>query len=76
MKIKTSVKLSEDVLQSIDELAGNPKDRSRIVETAVIYYLKAQKADKRNLNDLDILNEKADELNQEAADVLSYQRNR
>ncbi len=73
MKIKTSITLSEDLAQSIDELSGDKKNMSGFIEEAVREYIERRLQSKRDREDLAILNKKADRLNKEAADVLSYQ---
>ena len=73
MKIKTSVTLSEELIQSIDELFGGRINRSEFIEKALKDYVERQIQRKKDLQDLDILNKKADKLNKEAVDVLSYQ---
>lgn len=73
MKVKTSITLSEDLIQRIDEFSGGQKNRSELIEGALRDYLDRQARLKRDLQDLVILNKKADKLNREAADVLSYQ---
>jgi metal-responsive CopG/Arc/MetJ family transcriptional regulator len=73
MKVKTSITLSEDLIQSIDEFSGGQKNRSELIERALRDYLDRQARLKRDLQDLVILNKKGDKLNREAADVLSYQ---
>jgi len=73
MKIKTSITLSEELIQSIDELLGGQKNRSEFIEKAVRSFIGNQMQRKRDLKDLDILNKKAHKLNREAEDVLSYQ---
>jgi hypothetical protein len=45
----------------------------RFIEDAVKEYLVQRTRKKRELEDLAILNKKADKLNKEAADVLFYQ---
>jgi metal-responsive CopG/Arc/MetJ family transcriptional regulator len=73
MKVKTSITLSEDLLKSIDEYAGEYKNRSEFIEKAIqnfIVYLIRRQQDAR---DLEIINQRADDLNREAADVLTYQ---
>jgi metal-responsive CopG/Arc/MetJ family transcriptional regulator len=73
MKVKTSITLSEDLLKSIDEFAGEYKNRSEFIEKAIqnfIMYLIRRQQDAR---DLEIINQHADDLNREAADVLTYQ---
>lgn len=73
MKVKTSITLSEELVHSIDDLLGRKKNRSEFIEKAIRDYIEKQAQRKRNLKDLDILNKKADKLNREAEDVLSYQ---
>lgn len=73
MKVKTSITLSEDLIQSIDAFSGGQKNRSDLIEKALRDYLDRQTRMKRDLEDLTILNKKADKLNREAEDVLSYQ---
>jgi metal-responsive CopG/Arc/MetJ family transcriptional regulator len=73
MKIKTSITLSEDVFKAIDELAGQSKNRSEFIETAVRAYIAQIVRRERNARDLEIINRHADRLNKEALDVLAYQ---
>jgi Arc/MetJ-type ribon-helix-helix transcriptional regulator len=73
MKTKTSVTLSEDLLEAIDQRAGRFKNRSDFIETAVRAFLAQMIRDEQNARDLAIINRRADYLNQEAADVLDYQ---
>jgi Arc/MetJ-type ribon-helix-helix transcriptional regulator len=73
MKVKTSITLSEDLIQSIDSFSGGQRNRSDLIEKALRDYLDRQARMKRDLEDLAILNKKADKLNREAEDVLSYQ---
>ncbi len=73
MKIKTSITLDEDLLKCIDEEFGGKTNRSQFIEEAVKEYVDQRVHKKRDLADLEILNKKADKLNKEAADVLSYQ---
>ena len=73
MKVKTSITLSEDLVQSIDAFYGGQKNRSEFIEKAVRDYLERQAKRKRDMDDFAILNRKAGKLNKEAEDVLSYQ---
>lgn len=73
MKIKTSITLSEELIRSIDDLLGGQKNRSEFIEKAVRSFIGNQIKRTRDLRDLDILNKKANKLNREAEDVLSYQ---
>jgi metal-responsive CopG/Arc/MetJ family transcriptional regulator len=73
MKVKTSVTLSEDLLKDIDEQSGPQKNRSEFIENALRNYIGKVIRDRQNAEDLEIINRQADRLNDEAADVLSYQ---
>jgi metal-responsive CopG/Arc/MetJ family transcriptional regulator len=73
MKIKTSITLSEDLIQSMDAFSGGKKNRSELIEDALRDYLERQARMRRDMEDFTILNKKADRLNREAEDVLSYQ---
>jgi len=73
MKIKTSITLSGEVLAAIDLHIGEYKSRSEFLETAAqkfIVQLARKEAEQR---DLEIINCRADSLNAEAEDVLTYQ---
>lgn len=48
-------------------------NRSEFIETALWAYIAQLARDEQNTRDLEILNRNADQLNQEAADVLAYQ---
>ncbi|HSG38005.1 MAG TPA: ribbon-helix-helix protein, CopG family [Thermoanaerobaculia bacterium] len=74
VKIKASVLLPDDLLTAIDERARQEhQDRSAIVEAAVRAFVARPVSSEQHARDLKILNEKADRLNQETEDVLSYQ---
>ncbi len=73
MKIKTSITLSEDLIREIDELSGRFGNRSALIEKAIRDFLTAEAKRRRDLQDIEILNRRADALNKEAEDVLSYQ---
>ena len=73
MKVKTSITLPEDVLKAIDEYTGKNKNRSEFIEDAVRAFIMQLIQRQQDARDLEILNRHADSLNQEAADVLTYQ---
>jgi metal-responsive CopG/Arc/MetJ family transcriptional regulator len=73
MKVKTSITLSEDVLKAIDEYMGKNKNRSEFIEDAVRAFIVKLIQKQQDAADLEIINQHADSLNQEAADVLAYQ---
>jgi len=73
MKIKTSVTLSKDVLQAADKLSRRYKNRSEFIEAALRAYIAQAIRNEQNARDLEIINQRADQLNEEALDVLAYQ---
>jgi metal-responsive CopG/Arc/MetJ family transcriptional regulator len=73
MKVKTSITLSEDVIEAVDNLAGESNNRSEFIETALRSYIAQQKRDERNSRDLEIINRRHSRLNREAEDVLIFQ---
>jgi metal-responsive CopG/Arc/MetJ family transcriptional regulator len=73
MKIKTSITISEDLINEIDNYLGLSGNRSALIEQALKAFLTAKAHQKREAKDLEILNKRTKTLNEEAADVLSYQ---
>lgn len=70
MKVRAAVALSEDLLAALDRMPG---DRSDLIETAVRDYVGRAAARQDAGRDRDLLDRYADELNEEAEDVLGYQ---
>lgn len=73
MKIKTSITISKDLIKEIDSVISKSGNRSLFIEEAVIDYLKHRKRLTRDQKDFEIINNHSDELNNEAADILTYQ---
>jgi metal-responsive CopG/Arc/MetJ family transcriptional regulator len=73
MKVKTSITLSADLLKAIDQCSERYKNRSEFIEAASWALLKKIIRDTQNAKDLEILNRRAEALNREAVDVLTYQ---
>ncbi len=73
MRVKTSITLPEDLLRSLDRAAGGLTNRSRAIEQAVRDMLDAKARAERDARDVELINRRADRLNDEAADVLDYQ---
>lgn len=73
MKVKTSVTLSQDVLKAVNRLSRSYKSRSEFIEFALRAYITQAIRSEQNAQDLEIINQRADALNAEAADVLDYQ---
>lgn len=74
MKKKISITLSSDVLSRIDELAGSKRSRSIIIERAIRNELRQHVISVNDVDELDRINNAADQLNIEVADVLEYVR--
>jgi len=73
MKVEASIILDRDLLDAVDRLSGKGKNRSEFIEAAIQAYIAQTAHHKQNAEDLDIINERADDLNEEALDVLDYQ---
>jgi metal-responsive CopG/Arc/MetJ family transcriptional regulator len=73
MKVKTSVTLSEDLLKAIDQRSAQYKNRSDFLEMAAWAFIAQMIRQEQDARDREILDRRADELNQEAMDVLAYQ---
>lgn len=74
MKIKTSITLSEELLKVLDKRARQlKKNRSAMIEVAVWAFLRQLARDDQKAKDLEILNRRANSLNREATDVLTFQ---
>jgi metal-responsive CopG/Arc/MetJ family transcriptional regulator len=73
MKEKTSVTLSPEILAGIDRLAGTKHSRSAVIERVLRRYLREKERAAREARDLKLINDAAESLNLEAAEVLDYQ---
>ncbi len=73
MKVKTSITLSEDVVEAIDDLAGESRNRSEFIESALRSYIAQQKRHEQNSRDIEIINRRHVRLNHEAEDVIAFQ---
>lgn len=73
MKVKTSINVERDLLETVDKLSGKNKNRSEFIEAAIQAFVAQHTREPENARDLEIINESADILNQEALDVLDYQ---
>jgi len=73
MKVKTSITLSADLLDAINQRAAHFKNRSDFIEAAIRAFIVQMIRDEQNAKDLAIINREAARLNREAADVLAYQ---
>ena len=73
MKVKTSISISEEILEQIDRFQGKTGNRSLFLEDAAFYYLKYMQKSRRDKLDLSKIDKLAERLNKEAKEVLSYQ---
>lgn len=73
MKVKTSVTLSRQVLQLIDNHSHDFRSRSAFMEQAARSLLASLARTEAERRDLEIINRNADKFNAEAEDVLTYQ---
>ena len=73
MKVKTSVTLSEEIVEELDKMTNDGSNRSQMIERAVAEFIERERRQLRDARDLEILNRSADDLNEEVDDVLSYQ---
>ena len=73
MKVKTSITLSNEVMETIDQYMGEFRSRSEFLEAAARKYIAQLVRKETERRDLEIINQNADSLNEEALDVLSYQ---
>jgi metal-responsive CopG/Arc/MetJ family transcriptional regulator len=73
MKIKTSVTISQELLKVMDEFLDSDKNRSLFLERAAWSYIAKLRRAQRNARDIDIINQRAEYLNTEVLDALSYQ---
>ena len=72
MKVKTSITLSEDLLDEVDRAAGS-ESRSTFIEGVLRGFLRKRALDQEQDRDRGILDRVAEALNEEASDVLRYQ---
>jgi metal-responsive CopG/Arc/MetJ family transcriptional regulator len=73
MKAKTSLTISEDLIKSIDKLAGSKVSRSAFVENILRDFVEGHAQARRDAREIAAINRHAAELNLEMADALSFQ---
>jgi len=73
MKVKTSITVDKGLLETVDQLSGQYRNRSEFIEAALQAYIAQITRREQNAKDLEIINQRADALNKEALDVLDYQ---
>lgn len=73
MKMKTSITLEKEVVAAVEEAAREGESRSQVIERLLRQSFAARERDAIDQRDRKIINAHADELNEEAVDVLGYQ---
>ena len=73
MKIKTSITISDALIKQLDNYLGSSGSRSALIEQALREFLATKAQQVREAKDLEILNNRAEALDEEANDVLTYQ---
>ena len=73
MKVEAHIRLEKDLLDAVDSLSGGENHRSEFIEEVLKAHVGAKSRRSKMRSDLEIINEHADELNEEALDVLDYQ---
>jgi metal-responsive CopG/Arc/MetJ family transcriptional regulator len=77
MKVKTSITLSQNLLRIIDQLieqwSEQYQNRSMFLEKAAWTLIAQLHRDEQTAKDIEIINRRADYLNQETMDALTYQ---
>ena len=73
MKVKTSVTLEQGVVAAVEKAAQDGESRSQVIERLLRESLATRGRAAIDERDRDIIDAHADELNDEAADVLAYQ---
>ncbi len=73
MKVKTSISISKDILEAVDNYSTPSRSRSDFIEYVLIEFFKKIECDRQHEKDLKIINRRANRLNKEALDVLHYQ---
>ena len=75
MKAKTSLTLSEDLIASIDKLAGSKVSRSAYVEQILREFVDRRAQARKAAREVASINRHAVQLNSEMSDALSFQAN-
>ena len=73
MKVKTSITLSQDILDQIDKSTTDSGSRSSFIEEVMRKYFESKERQIQDEKDFALLNKNAEKLNKEASEVLGYQ---
>lgn len=72
MTLKTSVTLSREILKAVASVTPKGGSRSQTIEGLLRESLAGRARRARDRKDLEIINQHAESLNEEAEDVLTY----
>ena len=73
MRLKTSITLEQEVITAVEEAARKGESRSQVIERLLRQSLSERERVEVDKHDRIIINDHADELKEEAVDVLAYQ---
>jgi metal-responsive CopG/Arc/MetJ family transcriptional regulator len=73
MKAKTSLTLSQDLLATLDKMAGPKVSRSSFIEQILRDFVDGRAEARREAREIAAINRHAAKLNAEMRDVLSFQ---
>jgi len=73
MKVEAHITLEKELLETVDSLSGGEGHRSELIEAALRSYVTHISRRAQQGRDREIIERYADELNEEANDVLDYQ---
>jgi len=73
MKVKTSLTLSEDLVASVDKLAGPKVSRSAYIEQILREFVDRRAQARKDAREVAAINRHAERLNVEMRDALSFQ---
>ncbi len=71
--MKTSVTLSEELVKAVDQITREGESRSAVIERLLQESFTQRARQTKEKKDLAIINKHAEQLNEEAEDVLKYQ---
>jgi metal-responsive CopG/Arc/MetJ family transcriptional regulator len=73
MKAKTSLTLSEDLIVTLDRIAGPKVSRSAFIESILRSFVDQRSQQRRNARETQAINRHAGKLNAEMNDALTFQ---
>ena len=73
MKVKTSLTLSEDLLEELDRIAEPDASRSSFIEGILRNFLEQRAQRRRLVREVAAINQHAAKLNAQMSDALSFQ---